>query len=245
MTTRCLTTLLVLILGGLCSRPAIAANATTSGEHFPDHFIVGIHDLDEGIRLVEQMTGVRPIPGGVHPHIGTHNALIALGDRSYLEIIAPDPGADLDALVPELKKRFRDPLTEMARLTPFLWAIGSRDIEATAARLRDGGIELSPPQPGSRKKPDGSLLEWRASFIVDPAAPGLPFVIQWKDPAVSPPTDSPQGCRIVSYSVFGPNGDLLAQIIEALALDGDTATAEASALELVMDCPAGRVTLGR
>ena len=211
--------------------------------HYVDHFVVGINELDKGIEAFEALTGVRARPGGFHPLIGTCNALLAIGNRTYLEIIAPDPGADSAKLDTNLKALFTDPLTRMDALTPYLWAVSSTNLVKTVELLAARGIQLSNPEHGARKRPDGKTVEWSASFVTTPVFPGAPFFIQWLDPSTAPPSDSPKGCLLENFSLAGPDADRLDSIVRTLGLEIPVRSAPELQIDLTLNTPRGSVQL--
>lgn len=69
---------------------------TAQSDHLPvsdhlDHLVYAVADLLAGMDEIEQLLGVRPVAGDRHPQYGTHNALLSLGPKTYLEIVAADP----------------------------------------------------------------------------------------------------------------------------------------------------------
>ena len=129
------------------------------GHEFPsmlDHILLGCSDLDEGVAFVEQHTGVRAGIGGVHPGRGTRNALLSLGPRRYLEIIAPDP-AQKGISSSRLK------VIEQLK-TPRLigWAVHVNDINTAVNKLRESGVKYEEPESGSRRRPNGRMCNGRA-----------------------------------------------------------------------------------
>src|SRR5437588_306815 len=155
-----------------------------------DHILLGCNDLQRGIDFVAQHTGVRAVFGGVHPGRGTQNALLSLGTRRYLEIIAPDPQQSPSSeLVANLKKLAEPRLVE--------WAAHPGNIKVLAADLAKGGIVSDGPTPGSRKRPDGSVLHWQTLNLKDDANGLLPFFIEWSADSRHPSTDAPTGCQLL------------------------------------------------
>lgn len=202
-----------------------------------DHLIVGVADLEAGIDLMEQLTGVRAVIGGSHPGSGTRNALMSLGDGTYLEQLAPDPGQALDnAEIRELRS--------LTKPTPIGWAVSG----ATEADLRDSlvarGISLSQSVPGSRRKPDGSILRWTTLGYAALDNPLAPFFIFWDDPPLHPSRTSPRGCRLGEVKIDHAAAEQLRQAIDPLRLGISITAAPTPRMLVTLRCKGRRLILG-
>lgn len=182
----------------------------------PDHLVVAAATLEQGCDWIEERLGVRPIPGGQHVAMGTHNALLALGPRAYLEVIAIDPSLpapprprwfDLD------EPRFMATLAERPQLAH--WVARTNDIDA-AARIV--------PELGSVTPMARGAWSWRITIPRDGRRPGrglVPTVIQWSD--ARHPVDAlpDSGLRLALLAGEDPEPDAVRRPIAALGL-GDT-----------------------
>src|ERR1700719_974657 len=198
-----------------------------------DHLLLGSPDLQAGIEFVEKHTGVRAAFGGVHPGRGTQNALLALGERRYLEIIAPDRAQ------PGVKNPIASNLHSLTEPQLIGWAAHPGSVTAFAEKLRAAGIKFDGPTPGSRKRPDGLLLQWQTVMLADTNGGLLPFFIEWGPDSVHPSEDAPKGCTLLSFAAEAPDPDKLAAELEALGLDLPVRKGQQARLHAVISGPKG------
>jgi hypothetical protein len=192
----------------------VALPVLRAAEDFPpmlDHILLGIDDLDRGIAFMEERTGVRAAFGGVHPGRGTQNALLRLGTRRYLEIIAPDPKQTSLAAYPELR--------EMREPRLLTWAVHTDDIAAVAKKVAGAGFAIDGPADGSRARPDGKVLHWKALRLKDDRGGLLPFFIEWARDSVHPSMDAPSGCRLVHFAAASSNPEELRSVVAHLGVE--------------------------
>jgi hypothetical protein len=202
-----------------------------------DHLILGTPDLGATLESLSTRFGVRASAGGRHPDEGTCNALYQLDERTYLEIMGPDPST------PEPNRpRWMgiDTLTE-TRLVG--WAVGTNALESLAARISALGLRVGPILHGGRTRPDGSLLSWR---LTDPRATGpdsmLPFLIDWGE-SPHPAESATRGLKLLEFRIEHPDAERLGGAFDTFGLDVKLDAGPVPALRAVLDTPAGIVEL--
>ncbi|MBL8210626.1 MAG: VOC family protein [Bryobacterales bacterium] len=226
--TRRLLLLSPAVLAAFQLRPAVQA---------VDHLIVGTRDLDAGIEWLSRKLGVRPASGGVHPGRGTWNALLALGGRQYLELIAPDP---------KQSKGGEDVVAQLSALdTPRLigWAASVAGIDALAQRLRPSVPDVAAVADGSRRRGDGKLLAWKSLQVSRQRFSVVPFFIEWGSGSEHPSGDSPKGCTLQSVSFRHPQPEEFRALLAKMGLDAAVTRGDQSSLSAVLRTPKGTVTL--
>ncbi|HZD95833.1 MAG TPA: VOC family protein [Candidatus Sulfotelmatobacter sp.] len=165
-----------------------------------DHMILGVSDLDQGIAWMEEHSGVRAVFGGVHPGRGTRNALLALGPRRYLEIMAPDP-AQAGQSAPGFARLTSESLQALKSPQLIGWAVHTDNLDALAKKMMAANIDIQQPREGSRARPDGKLLRWKTASLRQDYNGLLPFFIEWSRDSVHPSEDAPGGNTLQAFAM--------------------------------------------
>ncbi|MFF0731781.1 VOC family protein [Streptomyces chartreusis] len=202
-----------------------------------DHLVLATPDLAATVADFTRRTGVAPAPGGVHVGLGTRNYLVSLGGTRYLEIIGPDP----EQSAPGEPRPFDvDGLTVPRTVT---WAISPPDLDAAIAAARAQGYDPGPAQSMSRRKPDGTLLQWRLTDGEDAHPSGVvPFLIDWSA-TVHPTASGLPTTPLLSLTASAPEPDEIRPLLAALGTDLDLTTGPVG-ISFTVDTPLGAVTFG-
>lgn len=169
-----------------------------------DHLVIAANSLDAGVAWVQARLGAVPVAGGRHEAMGTHNALLRLGPRCYLEVIAPDP----DGEAPARPRWFSldDPaMRSRLAVSPALvtWVVRTPSLAAACARVPALGDIVPMARNAYRWKisvPENGALAWGGV---------LPTAIQWEPGDAggpSHPCDAlpDSGCELVQLRLSHP-----------------------------------------
>jgi hypothetical protein len=202
-----------------------------------DHLIWGVADRDAGIDYLEELTGVRAMVGGSHPGRGTRNGILSMGDRQYIEILAPDPEQ------PEVDTERIATLRGLATPRLMTWCAVAGDADAMAARVRAAGERVREIRDGARERPDGVTLRWRNLYMVGPEDDVIPYAIDWADGTPHPSSDAPVGGSLQSLRLKHPEAGRMSALLTAMGLRLRVEPGPATQLTAVLDTPRGEVVL--
>jgi catechol 2,3-dioxygenase-like lactoylglutathione lyase family enzyme len=135
-----------------------------------DHIVIAVRELDGAIQRYTD-AGFTVVRGGRH-NIGTHNALIAFADGSYIELIA--------FLNPVQGHPWYAAIEKGGGLVDF--CMQTDDLGADVELLRRAGATMGDPSPMTRDRPDGYRLSWVLSIPAPPFSGQVPFLIKDETP---------------------------------------------------------------
>jgi hypothetical protein len=178
-----------------------------------DHLVITAPSRDVGAAWLSRLLGVPLEPGGEHPAMGTHNALLRLGTGRYLEVLAPNPNAP----APERPRWFSlDEISSSESPRLAAWVARTNDIEAAASR---SSIPLGPIERSSRGN-----LRWRITIPKDGSIPEngvAPSLIQWETDAHPAAALPDRGCSLTRLEGYHPEPERIQELLARLSFTGD------------------------
>lgn len=202
-----------------------------------DHLTVAALTLEEGVAHVQRSLGVTMPPGGSHPVMGTHNCLMQLGDRVFLEVIALDPDVtaqrtrwfSLDDPGMHARLKQAPELISWVVRVPQLCAV-LRDIDETV---------------GEAVRVSRDSLSWLISVPRDGSMPfdgAFPTLIEWPEGPHPASQMADLGCRLKHLAIEHPRSARLARALAPIFSDDRVTTSGGAAARLraIVETPSGR-----
>jgi len=170
---------------------------------------------------------------GVHPAAGTRNALLSLGERRYLEVIAPDPAQSEIVHYPQLRS-MTDP-----RLIGWAGPSAGHRRRRQAAPQKQSRIQR--PDDGS-ERPDGRVLNWKTINLADDATAS--FLLHRNGARFGPPSkDAPAKCTLDYFEVMSADPGGTRRSPETHRLDLPVQRSDKARLHALISGPKGDVKL--
>ena len=109
-------------------------------------------------------------------------------------------------------------------------------------------MEVLGPHDGSRARPDGKVLRWKAFGVkhelaaddVDP----IPFFIEWAADSVHPSQDSPRGCELLALEVAHPKPAEVKRVLAKLGIETAVKSRQRALLMATLRTAKGTSDLG-
>jgi hypothetical protein len=167
---------------------------------------VASHDqISDVVNRIGSQIGTAFVDGGIHPKFGTRNFTAPLLYGQYIEIVCPldHPATDATPFGQAVKKKAD------AGGGWLTWVVSTSNIAEIEISLGREAVF------GQRKKPDGSILQWKQLGVLDLLEnPSQPFYVEWISNS-HPSTDGSAHAKLIEIVIESnehPNLKLLEDI---------------------------------
>ena len=136
-----------------------------------DHLIIAVQDLDEAEENYKKIFGIPPVWKGTHKELGTANVIFNF-KNTYFELLSVNgDGLGADLVNNQLKENGEGMLGLV---------LGTKDINSTAAILKDKGFPISEVSNGEGKNSQSDeIRQWKNIFLPSELTRGIfSFIIQ-------------------------------------------------------------------
>lgn len=202
-----------------------------------DHIVYVCKDLVQTKERFEDLLGIQIVMGGKHKTKGTHNALFRIGERSYFELLAPDPERDFGI---ELEWLGTDN-TEIERISR--WCVAPDKISEAVSFMNQESKWPYKIYPGSRVTTSGSLLKWKLALSTyDADVDVFPFLIDW-GASIHPAESMEMQCSVAQIKLQHSCPEKIQSIVDQFGIEVEVSKDDKASIAVTLATTKGEVTI--